>query len=132
MSDDINKKIKQVTDILGQEKLPENLMGLLSLLSTSGNKEDASRPQEEAPALKELPEPISKEEKVSRSELDDNIEFIRRAKKMMDKVSSPNDPRVNLLTAIKPFLNNSRQRKVGNCIKMLNMSRLTKLMDENE
>jgi len=134
MSDDLNKKIKQITDILGQEKVPDNLMGLLSLLTSSGNNEEAAPSQESNPSSRELVALSPKEEKSCKNELEDNVDMIRKAKKMMDKIGGVhnNDPRVNLLTAVRPFLNNSRQRKVGHCIKMLSMSKLTRLMDEKD
>lgn len=125
MSDDLNKKIKQITDMLGQESLPDNLKGLLSLLSSSGSgsEESPSKPAELSPF---------KEEKRERSELEENIDMVRKIKKVMDRVNSTHDPRVNLLMAIKPFLSGSRQRKVGSCIKLLQMTNLTKFVDDND
>ena len=124
MSDDLNKKIKQITDMLGQDNLPDNIKGLLSLLTSSGTKEE--------PSTKSSENFFTKEDRTEKSELDDNIEMIRKVKKVMDRVNNNNDPRINLLSAIKPFLNNKRQSRLNNCIKILHMSRLTGLMDENE
>jgi hypothetical protein len=124
LSDDLNKKIKQITDILGQDNLPDNVQSLLSLLSGAVNKEEASaKPNDKV---------VQKEDRIEKNDADDNIDLIRKAKKVMDRLSNNNDPRINLLTAIKPFLNNKRQQKIGNCIKILHMTRLTSLMDEHE
>ena len=124
MSDDLNKKIKQIIDILGQENPPDNVQNLISLLSGAVNKDEITSKSNDK---------ISpKEERIERNEIDENIDLIRKAKKVMDKLSNNNDPRINLLTAIKPFLGNKRQQKIGNCIKILHMSRLTSLMDESE
>jgi hypothetical protein len=124
LSDDLNKKIKQITDLLGQENLPENLQGLLSLLSGSQSKEE--------PSAKSNEKTPQKEDKVEKNDAAENIDLIRKAKMVMDRLNTNNDPRINLLTAIKPFLSNNRQQKVSNCIKILHMSRLTSLMDEHE
>jgi uncharacterized phage infection (PIP) family protein YhgE len=124
LSDDLNKKIKQITDILGQDNLPDNVQSLLSLLSGAVNKEEASG--------KSNDKVVQKEDRIEKNDADDNIDLIRKAKKVMDRLSNNNDPRINLLTAIKPFLNNKRQQKIGNCIKILHMTRLTSLMDEHE
>lgn len=124
MSDDMNKKIKQITDLLGQEKLPDNLMGLLSLLASSGGKEEAP-PKAPEP-------PVMKEERQERSELEDNMEMFRKVKKVMDKLGNPNDPRINLLFAIKPFLNNRRQKKLSNCINILRMSSLARFVEDQD
>jgi hypothetical protein len=50
----------------------------------------------------------------------------------MDVMRSINDPRINLLTAISPFLNNSRQKKIGNCVKLFQMTQVTRMMTEME
>jgi hypothetical protein len=124
MSDDLGKKIKQITDILGQESIPDNLKGLLTLFAGSGNSEE--------PSQKAGDNPVNKEEKHERSALDENIDMARRIKKVMDKINTNNDPRINLLNAIKPFLNNKRQSKLNNCIKLLHMSSLTKFVEDND
>jgi predicted unusual protein kinase regulating ubiquinone biosynthesis (AarF/ABC1/UbiB family) len=122
MSDDLNKKIKQ---ILGQENIPDNVKGLLSLLTNSSPKEE--------PAPHNMENQFSaKEERREKSDLEENLEMVRKITKVMDRVGTNNDPRINLLTAIKPFLSTSRQKKVGNAIKMISMSSVARLLDEND
>jgi hypothetical protein len=125
MSDDLNSKIKQITDILGQENMPDNLKGLLSLLTgPSGAKQEPSADMAQLPS--------AKEEQSGRNELDENLEMIRKVKKLMDRVSTTHDPRVNLLTAIRPFLNTTRQKKLNGCIQLLQMSSLAKFVDGSD
>ena len=124
MSEDLNKKVKQIADMLSQENLPDNLKSLLSLLAGSGGGEESS------PKTKE---PLqAKEEGLERSNLEDNIDMMRKIKKIMDRLNSSNDPRINLLSALKPFLNSRRQKKLNSCINMLRMSRLAKLFEDYE
>jgi len=125
MSDDLNKKIKQITDILGQENIPDNVKGLLSLLTNPGPKEES------VPHSMENQIP-NREEKRERTDLDENLEMVRKMKRIMDRMGSNNDPRINLLTAIKPFLSTSRQKKVGNAIKMITMTSVARLLEEND
>lgn len=122
MSDDLNKKIKQITDMLSQENMPDNLKGLLSLLTNSGEKADSSAKEADVHPAKEV--------KNEKNELNENIEMIRKVTKIMDKFNSANDPRINLLMAVKPFLNNKRQMKVANCINILRMSSVARIMDD--
>ncbi|KNY27117.1 hypothetical protein [Pseudobacteroides cellulosolvens] len=125
MSDDLNKKIRQITDILGQENLPDNVKGLLTLLAGSDKSNEKEAP-------KELPsEPIRNESR-SHSEMEENMEMLSRAKKIFDKINTKDDPRINLLYSMKPFLNNNRQKKLGTCIKLLQMYNLSKLMDDTD
>ncbi len=127
MSDDLNNKIKQISEMLGQENMPDNVKNLINLLagsSSNNNNEDepvnTSNPTED------------KAQSQPRSEVDDNIEMIRKVKTVMDKLNNNNDPRVNLLTAIRPFLNNKRQDKLNSCIKILQMSSIARLMDDSQ
>lgn len=122
MSDDLNKKIKQITDILSQDGLPDNLKGILSMLGSSNDSSQSQEKQESAP-----PE---NEEKAIKPDNDDSMEMVRKIKKVMDSMRVNNDPRINLLTAIKPFLNLTRQKRINSCVKMLHMASLTKYMDE--
>lgn len=122
MNDDLNVKIKQITDLLGQENLPDNLKGLLSMLSTPSTKEESSP--------KTIERPIIKEEKATKSDMEDNIDMLRKVKNIMDRVNTNNDPKINLLNAIKPFLNNKRQKRLNDCMKLLQMTSITKLLDD--
>jgi hypothetical protein len=128
MSDDLNKKIKQITDLLGQESVPDNLKGLLNLLASSGGKED-SAPTRVNSEKDEDAHPL-KENSRSRNEIEENIDMVRKIKKVMDRVNSNNDPRVNLLTAVRPFLSSSRQKKLNNCIKLLHMTSMTRFLED--
>ncbi|HOV25122.1 MAG TPA: hypothetical protein PK566_02000 [Pseudobacteroides sp.] len=125
MSDDLNKKIKQITDILGQENLPDNVKGLLTLLAGDNKQNEKEVPKESHP------EP-SNNENNSSNEMQENIEMLTRAKKIFDKLNTKEDPRINLLYSMKPFLNNNRKKKLATCIKLLQMYNLSKLMDETD
>jgi len=140
MSDDLNKKMKQITDALGgQEKLPENVMGLLSLLASSlGSGNSPSKPQEEPVAARESKTEISEASKVSAaeankiSEAGNNMEMLNKVRMAMERLNSNSDPRISLLTALRPFMSNRRQKKINNCINILRMSSLVRLMEEQE
>lgn len=124
MSDDINKKIGQIADMLSKDELPENLKGLIGLLANSMGKEGPSSKAEETPP--------AKEDKGEKNDMDENLEMMRKVKKVVDRLNTNNDPRVNLLTAVRPFLNSKRQKHVNNCIKLLTMSSLAKVLDEHD
>lgn len=57
---------------------------------------------------------------------DDTLKMMMKMKSIMDGQSKKDDPAKNLLLAIKPFLRESRQERVGNCIKFLGMSKMAK------
>lgn len=124
MSEDLGKKIKQLTDILGQEKLPDNLKELLTLLTSSSTKEETSSRADNG---------INNDNtRPERSEIEENVEMIRKVKKIMDRLNKTSDHRVNLLTAIKPFVNKKRQEKISACINLLQISNFSGFINEND
>lgn len=107
MSEDLNNKINQITSILGQEKIPDNIKNLLSSLSNATNADN-------------------------QNENDESYQTLRRVKNIIDRLNaSDQDDRVILLNAVKPFLNLSRQKKLTSCIKILRMVSLSSLLDES-
>lgn len=110
MSGDMNDKIKQIADILGQENVAENLKPIITSLMNNNN---SNTDQHENRSV-------------------ENNDVVSKIKGAMDRLSTSNDPRVSLLTAVKPFLNNNRQKKIANCIKLFHMTNIAKIMDENE
>lgn len=125
MSDDLGKKVQQIVQMLGQENAPDNLKELVALLATSlGSKEDNA--DQIASSDTEL------EEKSSKTESPINADMLNTARKAMDRLNVGSDPRINLLHAIKPFMNTKRQKKIGNCIQLLQVASLSKLLNERE
>lgn len=124
MSDDMNKKIQQVAELLGQDSMPDNVKELLTLLAGSlGSKQESQDNTAKAGPTDE----VSEERPVLDNEIFDKV------KKVMGNINNtPSDARINLLHAIKPFMNNKRQKKINNCIQLLQMSSLTRLFNDNE
>ena len=125
MSDDLDKKIHQIAEMLGQDKVPDNLKSLVSLLAGSLNSKESNtgNASEGEPSV---------EEKAEQTGSEDNMEMARKVKKLMSGLSTDTDPRINLLHAIKPFMNGKRQKKIGNAIQLLQMTSLAKLMNNND
>ena len=125
MSDDLGKKVQQIVQMLGQENAPDNLKELVALLATSlGSKEDNA--DQIASSDAEL------EEKSSKTESPINADMLNTARKAMDRLNVGSDPRINLLHAIKPFMNTKRQKKIGSCIQLLQVASLSRLLNERE
>ncbi|RCX18788.1 hypothetical protein DFR58_10457 [Anaerobacterium chartisolvens] len=131
MSDDMSKKIKEIAEMLGQENMPDNVKGIINLLAGSAGQ-GQSQERKSNSSDEDSPVASSKEQSRERSDMDENIEMLRKVKTIMDRLNSTNDPRVNLLTAVKPFLSSKRQQKLGTCIRMIQMTGLTRLMEGSD
>jgi hypothetical protein len=129
MSDDMGDKIKQIAEMLGQNSnsgIPDNVKGLLNMFMSSNNSKDENSSDDSSS------EDAKTTEESSRAETDDMADMARKMKKAMNMLNTANDPRVNLLTAIKPYLNDNRQKKLQTCMKIIRIGSLTKLLDESE
>ncbi|WP_024833044.1 hypothetical protein [Ruminiclostridium josui] len=129
MSDDMGDKIKQIAEMLGQDSnsgIPDNVKGLLNMFMSSNHSKDENSSDDNS-SEKEKPSEDS-----SRADTDDLTDMARKMKKAMNMLNTNNDPRVNLLNAIKPYLNDNRQKKLQKCMKIIKISSLTKMLDESE
>lgn len=124
MSDDLNKKIKQIADALNQEDMPENLKELISLFANSMGSSEKSSEENQADDTHKI--------RSEKNELEENVDMIRKIKKVMGKINSSSDPRISLLTALKPFVGSKRQAKINNCINLLRISSLSSLIGDQE
>ncbi|EGD47443.1 hypothetical protein Cpap_2026 [Ruminiclostridium papyrosolvens DSM 2782] len=129
MSDDMGDKIKQIAEMLGQDSnsgIPDNVKGLLNMFMSQNSSKDETS-SDDTSSEKENPSEDS-----SRADTDDLADMARKMKKAMNLLNTNNDPRVNLLNAIKPYLNDNRQKKLQNCMKIIKIGSLTKMLDESE
>ncbi|MGI6778563.1 MAG: hypothetical protein ACOX7R_11315 [Acetivibrionales bacterium] len=123
MSEDLNKTIKQMAETLGKDGMADNLKNLLSLFANSASAENSKSNEQN----KE-----QEDKKDSNNALTDNMDMMRTVSKIMSRLDSINDPRINLLYAVKPFLSNKRQNKLNNCVNILRMSSLVRMIEEDE
>lgn len=57
-------------------------------------------------------------------------EMIMRISSMYNKISNEDDPRVNLLLALLPYMNEKRKNNTQQAIKLLKMSKMSSLLGE--
>lgn len=129
MSDEMGDKFKQIAEMLGQNSntnIPDNVKGLLNMFMTN------SSPKEEN-SSDDNPQTQKTNEDSSRTETDDTADMARKMKKAITMLNTTtNDPKVNLLNAIKPYLNKDRQRKLQTCMKIIKIGGLTKILDDSD
>lgn len=129
MSDEMEGKFKQIAEMLGQNSnanIPDSVKGILNMLSNSNSTKEESPPEADSS------EKHKTREESSKSDNDDVAEMTRKMKKAMNMLNPPNDPKVNLLNAIRPYLNKNRQRKLQTCMKLMKLGGLTKILDDSE
>ena len=137
-AEDVSDVMNKFSSMLNnKENIPDNIKDILDNL----NQNKDSNSDSSSDLLKNIsPEMISSfmsmlNNKSSDSSDDSssgnsasNIDMgtIMKMKAVMDKMNSKDDPRSNLLTSLKPYLNNSRQSKVEQYVQLFN---ITKVME---
>lgn len=130
MSDELDKKIQQIAELLGQDNVPDNLKELVALFASSlGTKKDGEESLR-SPEAKPAEKPAATDHAEQSSNLDPDM--LDKARKAIERLAPGSDPRINLLQAIKPFMNSNRQKKIGSCIQLLQVAGLSRLMNEQE
>ena len=132
MDDDLNKKINQVAEMIRNDELPDNIKNIISMLSndSQSDSDDSSSTNSEKSSAQKT-KSFSNDNQ-NNDEMAENIAMIAKIKKIMDKTNGAPDPKINLLSALRPFLNGSRQDKLKNCMKIVKMTKLTEILKETD
>lgn len=128
MDNELAGKIKEIGGLLGIENVPDNIGELLgSFLGDNGSDEKDSEIKTEAGRA--LPCNSEKEQ-------DDSLgidpvmlmKIMSGVKQAQEK--GVNDDKVRLLKALKPFLSDTRRKKVDNCVNILIFKELAPLLGQ--
>lgn len=60
----------------------------------------------------------------------DDAEMTRRISQIASKMNSRSDPKINLLYALKPYMNATRAQHIDKAIKMLKLTQMTELFKD--
>lgn len=116
MSEDISEKLQQLKEMLNNNQLPDNLKNVMSLMSNS-------------------PQQSSSSENSQNNSFTNNSSpeiLITKVKRIIDKKKQDNDPRMNLLSSLRPYLSQKRQERVDSCIKFMDIAFLSKILKDED
>ena len=128
MDNELAGKIKEIGGLLGIENVPDNIGELLgSFLGDNGSDEKDSETKTEAGRGVSCS---------NEKEQDDSlgidpvmlIKIMSGVKQAQEK--GANDDKVRLLKALKPFLSDTRRKKVDNCVNILMFKELAPLLGQ--
>ena len=123
MDEELNEKIKQISEALGQE-VPDNIGDIISsVLSSDAVKENMPDSPEDPGAGRS-----SSEEQNSANQ--ENIEMALKIQKIVSRLNNKSDPKIKLLYALEPFLSDSRKLKLKSCEKMLKLAQVKDILKD--
>ena len=106
MSDDFDKKLKQLSEILNDEEAQQGLKNLIG--SLGGGSDDSSADSGDLALL-------------NRSD-GSELNALLKAKDIINKINTTHDSRMDLLYAIKPFLSTKRKDRCNTCVSLLRIA----------
>ncbi len=128
MNDELAGKIKEIGGLLGIENVPDNIGELLdSFLGEGGADKDAKDTQKGTGQVV----PCSSEKEQCDSLGIDPVMLMKimsGVKQAQEK--GVNDDKVRLLKALKPFLSDTRRKKVDKCVNILMFKELAPLLGQ--
>lgn len=120
MSDNLDNNIKQLAELLSQEDVADNLKKLLTgLLSSKSGQDEKPKEQE------------TKNTQNDRSSAN-NLRMLENIVRAVSDLRETSDPGVNLLMSLKPFLRQTRNKTLDDCVKILHMARIYDYMHDHE
>lgn len=126
MSEDISNKIQQLKDMLDNGGAADNLKetlnngnfenNLKNIMSMLGNQSNQKNSQKSENIFGDM----------------DQIKLFKKLSKLMNNKNQINDPRTNLLNALKPYVSQKRQQRIDSCHQILQFTSLSELLREED
>lgn len=108
MSERMDNAIDQLKNMLSTEEGQREIESIIS--SAQGDENDYN-----LPAKRTSSTPF-------------NMDAFVRVRDIMDKMQADNDPRVNLLSALRPYISKNRGSHIENAIKIMSLGKLPYLL----
>ena len=136
MSEDKDKTIEQLKSLLENENVSNTIKSIINMMDkkeaskekTNDKSTNANDEDEKVISFEEEDKPVSnKNSKINTME---NMDMMIKIKKIYEKINDRDDPRTNLLLALKPYLSSQRRAHIDNAIKVVNITKLSSLINE--
>lgn len=99
----------------------DKIKNAMNMLSGSGIADSESKNNDD------LKENLPSSNKNSGNLSPEGLEMLMQLRGMVDKISTANDSRSNLLLSLRPFMRSERQKSIDRMIKLMNIGRFSGL-----
>ncbi len=127
MSQGMDDKIRQISEMLNSNEAQEGIRQLLSSMNHSGDstsaRADSSSSEEPHPESGYTGNPVR--------QLPQDSDWIVKVQNILSQMGSIEDSRVNLLRSVHPFLNSTRKGRCTTCINILKVADILKALMNN-
>jgi len=138
MPDELNNPAEKIQQMLGDEKMAEAIKMIVNMLanSSTNNKENNQNTSKTDEYQKQTVQPVAVQPSVPVSSppqtasINSQADAMLKIQQVYTKLTSNNDPTINLLLALKPHLNSKRAPMIDNAIKVVRISKLPSIIKE--
>lgn len=115
--EDMSNLISEFSKMVEKNGIPDNLKDIISNMNSDNKKENNSNNNDDV------------------SSFDFNnidIQTFLKLKSALDKMNSKDNPNTKLLLALKPYLKDNKKEKLDQYIKLMNISSILEVFNNNE
>lgn len=105
MDDNMMDKLKGILND------PDTMQSLSEMMGSLGGSQQKKQAESETKAAQQM-------------------QMMMRVKDIMDRVNDTDDPRINLLTALRPYMRSKRASHMDRAIRMIQMTKITSILKD--
>ena len=116
--EDMSNLISELSKMVEKNGIPDNLKDIISNMNSDNKKETSSN---------------NNNNDISSFDFNNiDIQTFFKLKSALDKMNSKDNPNAKLLLALKPYLKDNKKEKLDQYIKLMNISSILEVLNDNE
>lgn len=140
MSDKMDDLVNNVKKMIDNGNIPDDIKQMMNNLQNSSNSNNNNNDinkilsQVSPDMINNLNNMLNNNKQSSNNSNNPNLDMatIMKMKNIMDNLNKKDDPRANLLHSLKPYLRDSKKNKLDQYVNLLNISKITDIMNNNK
>lgn len=118
--EDMSNLISELSKMVEKNGIPDNLKDIISNMNSDNKKETSSNNN-------------NNNNDISSFDFNNiDIQTFLKLKSALDKMNSKDNPNAKLLLALKPYLKDNKKEKLDQYIKLMNISSILEVLNDNE
>jgi|LSQX01.1.fsa_nt_gb hypothetical protein len=136
MGENNDKTMEQLKNLLENENVSNAIKSIMNMMDKKDDSKEKNQNMNNSTTELNRAPVVSNEKENYPNNLNpernmaDNMDLMIKIKKIYEKINDHDDPRTNLLLALKPYLNSQRKTHIDNAIKIVNITRLSGVINE--
>jgi len=136
----VNNTTEKLQQLLQDEKMADAIKMFVNMLNGTNQKENtqkdntkntvSSAQNQIQPVTQPVQQPVPANQPLTMGNMNSQIDTMMKIQQVYTKLTSNDDPTINLLMALKPHLNSKRAPILDNAIQVVRISKLPRILQE--